>query len=258
MRPSMSSNGSDGDGLRAAGPGAGDSNVGRCGPDLVRVRSPTSSPGGVNEISGIDRSLAEALMTQRAVRRFSRDEVELDVLLECVRYATRAPSGSNRQAWEWVIVLDPKIKTGIAELNRTAAHDYVARDDASKVLRAGVADLAAEFGRVPAVVVACYSGRPEANAGHHASAAFFGSIFPAVQNFLLAAQAYGLGATPTTMALQRTDELRALLRLPDDVWPCAVIPVGRPVGPPLGPSARRPVTEVVHIDWYDDGHSTRD
>jgi nitroreductase len=113
-----------------------------------------------------------------------------------------------------------------------------------------VAALAEGFADAPAIVVACYRNRPPDDAGHAAFAGFYGSIFPAVQNFLLAAQDRGLGATPTTMALRRLDELRAVLELPDDVWPCAVIPVGRPRKPPAKPAPRRDVRDVVHFDRF--------
>jgi nitroreductase len=194
--------------------------------------------------------LTQAMMMQRAVRRLSGDPVGVDLLLECVRLATRAPSGSNAQAWEWIVVLAPEAKAAIAELNRPAATAYAERTDVDERLRSSVAALADGLADAPAVVVACYRNRPPDGAPHHAFAAFYGSIFPAIQNFLLAAQAHGLGATPTTMALRRLEELRAILALPDDVWPCAVIPVGRPRRPPSGAAPRRDVRDVVHLDRF--------
>lgn len=197
--------------------------------------------------------LAEAMTMQRAVRRLSAEPVSVELLLDCLRLATRAPSGSNAQKWEWVLVLDAGSKAAIAELNRPAAEAYAERRDVDRRLRGSVAALAEGLADAPAIVVACYRDRPPDGAGHHAFAGFYGSIFPAVQNFLLAAEAQGLGATPTTMALRRLDELRAILALPDDVWPCAVIPVGRPRRPPTSPAPRRDVREVVHLDRFGGG-----
>ncbi len=187
---------------------------------------------------------------QRAVRRLDSEPVSTELLLECLRLATRAPSGSNKQAWEWIVVLDPAVKAKVAELNRPAADAYADRTDVGERLRSSVAALKDGFADAPAIVVACYRNRPPDDAGHHALAGFYGSIFPAVQNFLLAAQDHGLGATPTTMALSRLDKLRATLELPDDVWPCAVIPVGRPRKRPTSPAPRRDVREVVHLDRF--------
>lgn len=195
-------------------------------------------------------ALREVMLTQRAVRDLRPDAVELDLLLDCIRLATHAPSGSNRQAWEWVVAIDPEVKHAVAELNRTPATAYASRADLRPGLRASVAHLAETMHEVPAIVVPCYRDRPEDTGVHYVAAAFYGSIFPAVQSFLLAAHANGLGATLTTMPLRRLAELRAALDLPEDVWPCCVIPVGWPSRPDAGRPSRRDVSEVVHIDRY--------
>ena len=194
--------------------------------------------------------LADVMTMQRAVRRLDPEPVSAELLLDCVRLATRAPSGSNAQAWEWIVVLDPGVKAKLAALNRPAAEAYADRTDVDARLRSSVAALAEGFADAPAIVVACYRNRPPDDAGHAAFAGFYGSIFPAVQNFLLAAQDRGLSGTPTTMALRHLDALREALALPDDVWPCAVIPVGRPRRPPVKPAPRRDVREVVHFDRF--------
>jgi nitroreductase len=75
------------------------------------------------------------------------------------------------------------------------------------------------------------------------------SVFPAVQNLLLAAHALGLGSALTTLPVLGGDELSELLGLPDGVEPLAVVPLGHPTTP-LGPPRRRPLTEKAHLDRY--------
>ena len=84
---------------------------------------------------------------------------------------------------------------------------------------------------------------------HITAATYFGSIFPAVQNLLLAARAINLGAALTTIPLWNTISVRRLLGLPWNITPCAVIPLGWPMGR-YGPTTRKPVSEVVSFDRY--------
>ena len=83
-----------------------------------------------------------------------------------------------------------------------------------------------------------------------AATSYYGSIFPAVQNLLLAARAVGLGAALITLPLWSTFSARRILGCPWNVTPCAVIPLGWPAGR-YGPTTRRPVEDVVSIDRYD-------
>ena len=83
-----------------------------------------------------------------------------------------------------------------------------------------------------------------------ARAAYYGSIFPAVQNLLLAARSIGLGATLTTLPLWSRTQARRTLQLPAKVTPCAVIPLGWPLRGGYGPNTRRPVREILHLDHY--------
>ena len=83
------------------------------------------------------------------------------------------------------------------------------------------------------------------------AASYYGSIFPAVQNLLLAARAAGLGATLTTLPVWSVTLARRTLGLPGSISPVAVVPMGWPQGG-YGPTTRRPVEEVVHVDRY--GH----
>ena len=199
--------------------------------------------------------LEEAMRTQRAVRRLKPDPVDDALLLHLIELALKAPSGSNRQNWEFVVVRDRAVKARLGAMNRRLFRLYggigrwVMRDNPS-MLRTidAVAWQAEHFADLPVVVVACLRGlRPIFPAV--LATTFYGSIYPSVQNLLLAARAAGLGAALITMPLWSTFLVRRILGLPWNVTPCAVVPLGWPIGR-YGPTRRRPVGEVVHVDRY--------
>src|SRR5579884_4144589 len=125
-----------------------------------------------------------------------------------------------------------------------------------KVLRA-VSWQVEHFAEIPVLVVACLRGsgtRKVPKLPHQllppvGVSSYYGSIYPSVQNLLLAARAMGLGASLTTLPLWRTSSARRILGLPRDVTPCCVVPMGWPRGR-YGPTTRRPVGEVAHLDRY--------
>ncbi len=199
--------------------------------------------------------LDEAMLTQRAIRRLKSDPVPDELVLRLVELALKAPTGSNRQGWEFIIVKDPQVKAGLARVNRHLWGLYgslgrrATRDDPKrrKILDA-VQWQADHFEDVPVIVVACLKGHYFPFL-HITAATYFGSIFPAVQNLLLAARAAGLGAALTTIPLWNLFAARRILGLPWGVTPCAVIPLGWPLGH-YGPTRRKPVQEVVSYDRY--------
>jgi nitroreductase len=204
---------------------------------------------------GLRMPLDEAMRTQRAVRRLTGDPVDDETVLELLRLAVKAPTGSNAQNWEFVVVRSPDVKHQLARLNRQSWSLYrrVARSRArgdlgqARIL-AAVQWQADHFEDAPVIIVACLKGRSfPSNMGR---AGHYGSIFPAVQNLLLAARALGLGAALTTLPLWSRTLARRTLGLPADVSPCAVIPLGWPKGGGYGPTTRRPVEEVTHLDRY--------
>ena len=105
------------------------------------------------------------------------------------------------------------------------------------------------FEQTPVVVVACLRGPRALNAWPWAATSYYGSIYPAVQNLLLACRAEGLGAALTTLPLWSLTLARRALRLPRNVAPCAVIPVGWPAGR-YGPTSRKPVERALHHDRW--------
>lgn len=205
---------------------------------------------------GLTMPLVDAMETQRVVRRLRTDPVDDRTVRRLLELAVRAPTGSNAQAWEFVVVRDPDVKHQLARLNRQAWSVYRRRlrrrDGAANRSRDKIVEAvqwqADHFEEIPVVVVACLRGtRPRLLAG--ASAGYYGSIFPAVQNLLLAARALGLGATIATLPLWSVTLARRTLGLPRTVTPCALVPLGWPSGR-YGPTTRRPVEDVTHLDRY--------
>ena len=204
---------------------------------------------------GLRMPLVEAMQTQRAVRRLRSDPVDDETVLELVRLATKAPTAGNLQGWEFVVVRDPGVKHQLARLNRQAWSLYrrVARRQArgdlgqARIL-AAVEWQADHFEDAPVIVVACLHGRSWRTSMGRSS--YYGSVFPAVQNLLLAARAIGLGAALTMLPLWSRWLARRTLGLPPEITPCAVIPLGWPLRGGYGPTTRRPVGEILHLDRF--------
>jgi len=209
---------------------------------------------------GLDMALQEAMLTQRAVRRVLPDPVDDEIVLACIELALKAPTGSNGQNWEFVVVKDAEVKSALAARYRQAWKLYggVGRrvnkgDEAmAKVLRA-VEWQVDHFEEIPVLVVACLRGSrvPLMPVPPIAVSSYYGSIFPSVQNLLLAARAMGLGASLITLPLWSTTAARRTLGLPISVQPACIVPLGWPQGR-YGPTTRRPVGDVVHLDRF--GH----
>ena len=204
---------------------------------------------------GFDMPLGEAMTTQRAIRRLKPDPVDDALLRRLLELALKAPTGSNAQNWEFIVVRDAAVKARLARANRRAfsLYERIARRRAAGDPKWGrlidaVRWQADHFEEVPVVIVACLRG-PRAWFPPFAAASYYGSIFPSVQNLLLAARAAGLGAALITLPLWSTWLARRILGLPRGVTPCAVIPMGWPQGR-YGPTTRRPVEDVVSIDRY--------
>jgi nitroreductase len=199
--------------------------------------------------------LEDAMRTQRAIRRLKPDPVDDRLVLRLIELAQKAPTGSNAQNWEFVVVKDRAVKERLGRLNRMAWRLYgglgrrIARNDPAmlRILDA-VQWQADHFADIPVIVVACLRG-PRVYFPPVAATSYYGSIYPSVQNLLLAARAAGLGAALITLPLWSTFLARRALGLPWSVAPCAVVPLGWPRGR-YGPTTRRPVGEVVHLDRW--------
>src|SRR5258706_7804872 len=203
----------------------------------------------------IAMSLEEAMRTQRAIRRLKPDPVDDALVLHLIELALKAPTGSNQQNWDFVVVKDRAVKARLGRLNRGAWNIYggIGRrlnrgnEPMLRIMNA-VAWQADHFDDIPVIVVACLRGfRPFWPP--LATSSYYGSIYPSVQNLLLAARAAGLGAALITLPLWSTFLAPRALGLPWTVSPCAVVPLGWPRGK-YGPTTRRPVGDVVHVDRY--------
>ena len=197
----------------------------------------------------------EAMLTQRAVRRLKPDPVDDELVLRLIELALKAPTGSNSQSWEFIIVRDAKVKAGLARCNRQLWGLYgrigrrrTQKDPKRRKILEAVQWQADHFEEIPVIVVPCVRGHYFPFL-HITTATYFGSIFPAVQNLLLAARAVNLGAALTTIPIWNLMAARRILGLPWGVTPCAVIPLGWPMGH-YGPTTRRPVQEVVSYERF--------
>jgi nitroreductase len=203
--------------------------------------------------------LFEVMYTCRAMRRLKPDAVPRELLVKLIDAANQAPSGSNMQSARWIIVQDPAQRAKLAELNRRGVEAYVSpqanqptalpHQSAGKRQRMLDAVLWQKdhMHEIPALIVACYEFGVKVTGAEAARAA--GSVWPGVQNLLLAARALGLGAAPTTLGLMDRAAVAEALGLPETVAAFCLIPVGWPMGN-FGPLTRLPVEETVHWDRW--------
>ena len=191
------------------------------------------------------------------MRRLDTRPVDKDLLIKLVDAGNQAPSGSNLQGARWVIVSDDDQKNKLAALNKAAVDVYAGitssrqaslpHQNASKRARMlnAVRWQAEQMQEIPALIIACYEfDQPVSNPNAAA-----GSIWPGVQNVLLAARALGLGAAPTTLGLNPREKVKEILNLPDTVEAVCLIPVGYPLGN-FGPVTRLPVEETLHWNQW--------
>jgi nitroreductase len=210
----------------------------------------------MGELDPLAMPLEDAMRTQRAIRRLKTDPVDDALVRRLIELALKAPTGSNAQNWEFIVVRDPAVKARLGRQNRRAWRLYgglgrrISRGDAKmqKVLDA-VQWQADHFEEIPVIVVACLRGGLRFGFPPMLPSSYYGSIYPSVQNLLLAARAAGLGAALITLPRWSSLAARRILGCPWSVQPCAVIPLGWPMGR-YGPTSRRPVEEVVSVDRY--------
>ena len=201
----------------------------------------------------------EALYTTRAMRRVSEDPIPDDVLKQMIDASVRAPSGSNRQGWKFIIVTDPEIKNQLGDLYREAWDFYVKEfyggtsdlgasnvlDDekAEQVVRItkSATWLSENFHKVPAMFVVLSRNDPTGS-----------SIFPAIWSLMLAGRAHGVGTCLTTvLGMFKPQQAFKILNIPSDKgWKIdAVVTAGYPLGK-WGVAKRNPVDEVTYLNTW--------
>lgn len=182
-------------------------------------------------------SLEQLMATQRAIRRFTADPVD-DALIERVlAAATRAPSARNIQPWRFIVIRDGETKRQLGAIF----------DELGGQMYGAAAPDRTPWSEVPVLIVVCSEyafGEDESGI-----TALGASIYPAVQNLLLAAHAAGLGSVLTTRWKRREGDVRPLLGLPETMAVHAIIPLGWPEAR-HGRNRRRPVPEVTFRERF--------
>jgi nitroreductase len=200
-------------------------------------------------MTNTNMSLFDAIYSQRAIRHFSAQPVSDEAVETMLNAAIHAPSGGNRQPWRFVVIRDAALKHQLGQWYLAAWQAATAGMEAmSQPYRHG-AELAQQMTIVPVLILACID---HGDAGPGPGPITRGaSIYPAVQNLLLAACALGLGTVLTTLHTQYEREMKTLLHIPETVETAALIPVGYPAeGARVGCMRRRPLSEVVfHERW---------
>jgi nitroreductase len=207
-----------------------------------------------------EMGIFEVMYNCRAMRRLDSKPVPEELLVKLIDAANQAPSGSNMQGARWIVVRDPEVKQQLAEMNRAAVDAYIgprlddpgslphqSAEKRKRMLNAVIWQRD-HLHEVPALIIACMEFFQPVDAAQAARGG--GSIWPGVQNLLLAARALDLGAAPTTLGLTDPKKVREVLNLPDSMAAYCLIPVGYPLGK-FGPVTRLPVEKTMRWDRWD-------
>ncbi|HEU5023391.1 MAG TPA: nitroreductase family protein [Spirillospora sp.] len=207
-------------------------------------------------MSGPDADVWTVMSTARTIRRFTDQPVDEATLARCLQAATWAPSGANAQEWRFIVLRSPESRAVVAKAAQQALRVIesvygMTRPNDSDDSRRARADRASyelhdRAGEFPSVLFT-QKRFPTAS-----DLLLGGSIFPAMQNFLLAARAQGLGACMTSWASYGGEPLlREAVGVPDDWMLAGHIALGWPRGN-HGPVRRRPLTQVVYLDRWEE------
>ena len=220
--------------------------------------------------------LFDAVYSARGLRRLKPDPVPDEIITRILDAAIRAPSAGNAQNWAFIVVRDADQKSKLGAIYRKASSIaraiYEARgrpahmtaEQYRRFLGSG-AYLWEHMGDAPVLLIPCLADRPtpprhllapEVQSFYDEELAYASrirgaSIYPAVQNIILACRALGLGTVLTTNHMRCEAEVKAVLGLPQDVFTYALMPIGYPEGK-FGPVARRPVQEVSFAERWGD------
>jgi nitroreductase len=209
--------------------------------------------------------LFDALTTTHAVRRFTDEPVSDAEVMKCLEAATHAPSGGNIQPWQFLVVRDAATRRALGDVYRRAYDRYepalvAARPPARtpeeealfRRMLGSARHLAEHMGEVPVLVLVCMPAMSMTLTdaeGPLDVGTPFASIYPAVQNLMLAARGLGIGTTLTTVYRVYQDEVRALCGIPERWEVVALVPMGRPRGR-FGAGRRRPAEQMTHWDRF--------
>jgi len=206
-----------------------------------------------------DKDIFAIMHSTRAMRRLKPDPVPDELIVKLLEAATCAANGGNMQTWRFLVVKDIEIKKKVQVLYKRAYDEWIgpryatiapppgATKDGYHRQHTAVEYLTEHFHEAPVWIVACIDhGEAKPNRGSGAS------IYPAVQNILLAARALGLGATLTNRHLHFEKESEEALGLPPGVHSYAIVPIGWPMGK-FGPVGRGNLADFVYLDKWGEG-----
>ena len=199
------------------------------------------------------------LSTTRSVRKRLdlTKAVPREVVLECLRVATQAPSGGNSQRWRWLVIDDPHKRALVAKwyqashdpymaANRELAGDSIAPGSSPDRVMASSSYLSEHMADVPVHVIPCWLDRLPENPSTMDMAGMYGSLLPAVWSFMLALRSRGLGSAYTTLHLAYENEVGETLGIPNTVTQAALIPVAYYTGDDFKAATRKPVEAVTY------------
>jgi nitroreductase len=214
-------------------------------------------------MTALPLTVDEVLTTTRTVRKrldLSRP-VPMSLIRECLEIALQAPSGSNQQGWEWLVITDPQQRAAVSAVYRRACEEYLATvpapasiDDPQRAETMGriyesTRYLSDHMAEVPVLVIPCIrAGRRGLDAGNQSG--LWGSILPAAWSYMLAARSRGLGTAWTTLHLNYEAEVAELLQLPAGMAQALLIPTAYYTGDTFKPARRTSLDDVLHIDRW--------
>jgi len=206
----------------------------------------------------------ELLTTTRSVRKrldLTRP-VERELIEECIDLALQAPTGSNSQMWQWIVVTDPETKSALADMYGKHFDPYIGapgavwpdgdvRAASQEAVSSSATYLREHFAEVPAMVIPCQLGRVGEDADNFAMSSYYGSILPAVWSFMLALRLHGLASAWTTLHLPSEREAAELLGIPfDSVTQVGLFPVAYSIGTDFKPAKRLPAADVIRWERW--------
>lgn len=199
----------------------------------------------------LSMTLGETMFTQRAIRRFRPDPIPEADLQDILEAAIRAPNGGNTQPWHFLVIRDHELRAKLAELYHEAW--WAKRRDQGimgpqdippgKNSQRSAMRLADQIGQAPVIVLLCATAK---GTGPMAS------VIPSAQNLLLAARAFGIGGTITTLHADVEERVHQLLGIPETVQIVYCLPLGYPRGT-FGEVQRKPLSEVCSYERWGNG-----
>ncbi len=201
----------------------------------------------------------EVLFTQRAIRYWQDRPVPRELLEQVVEAGSKAPSGSNSQPWEFIVIDSPETREALGNalkavfdaaepLQGIISAGENSENKTERLMLRGARNFFTRLGDAPAIIIPCLHNLTSPTTDPRSLEAG-SSIYLAVQNMMLAARALGLGTLMTTAQGLIDAQLREILAIPDDAHPVAIIPVGYPDAN-FGPTTRRDVSDILHWNKF--------